>query len=97
MFVADGGAIVAGRQVWLQQLPSDQVPACGPGLEYMMNNLPFADALGMIFRGSGECAEVSWQFLGLSIAGWSLALFILFIVIGVYQGMRADPIDARIP
>lgn len=89
MFVADGGAVVAGRQLWLQQLPPDQVPACGPGLEYMMENLPLKDTLSLLFSGSGECAEVTWQFLGLSIAGWSMGIFIILIVLGVYQGLRA--------
>ena len=27
---AAGGAATAGRQVWLQHLPPDKVPACGP-------------------------------------------------------------------
>ena len=34
------GMIVAGRHVWLQTLPADQVPECGPGLEYMLNAFP---------------------------------------------------------
>ncbi len=73
--LALGGAGVAGRQVWLQHLPPEQVPPCGPGLEYMLENLPLAQTLAKLFTGSGQCAEVTWRFLGLSIAGWSLAWF----------------------
>lgn len=82
-----GGAIAA-RQVWLQGLPPDQVPECGPGLEYMLEVFPLMDALRMILSGSGECAEVSWTFLGLSIAGWSLVWFGLIVLAAVYAFAR---------
>ena len=82
------GAAIAGRQVWLQHLPPDKVPACGPGLEYMLERFPLADALQKIFAGSGECAEVSWRFLGLTIAEWSLlwlvALGIYAVIVALY-------------
>ena len=73
--LALGGFGVAARQVWLQHLPADQVPACGPDLFYMMENFPFSRMLQKLFMGSGQCAEVHWRFLGLSIAEWSLAWF----------------------
>jgi len=70
-----GGFGVAARQVWLQHLPADQVPACGPDLFFMMENFPLKRILEKVFYGSGQCAEVKWRFLGLSIAEWSLACF----------------------
>ena len=70
-----GGIVTATRQVWLQHLPPDQVPACGPDLFYMMENFPLARTLQLLLRGSGQCAEVHWRFLGLSIAEWSIACF----------------------
>lgn len=73
--VAAIGAGVAGRHVWLQSLPPDQVPACGPGYDYLMEAFPLDKALGMIFTGSGECADVDWQFLGLSMPWWTLIAF----------------------
>ena len=73
-----GGLATATRQVWLQHLPPDQVPACGPDLYFMVENLPFSRMLQLLLRGSGQCAEVHWTFLGLSIAEWSLAWFVLF-------------------
>ena len=39
------GAITAGRQVWLQRLPSDQIPECGPGVAYLLEVYPFQKAL----------------------------------------------------
>jgi len=87
------GAVVAGRQVWLQHLPPDQVPSCGPGLDYMLEVFPLADAVKMAFTGSGECAEVDWTFLSLSIAEWSLIFFACLTVAAVVhasgKGFRA--------
>jgi protein dithiol:quinone oxidoreductase len=74
------GAGIAGRQVWLQHLPPELVPECGPGLEYMMEVFPFMEAMKMIISGSGECAEVHWTFLTLSIAEWSLICFSLILI-----------------
>jgi len=77
------GVIVAGRHVWLQNLPADQVPECGPGLEYLLDVFPLTEALSLVFRGSGECADVQWVFLGLTIPGWTLVFFTAFTISGV--------------
>lgn len=77
------GATIAGRQVWLQHLPADQVPECGPGLDFMMEAFPLGETLKMVFTGSGECAKVDWTFLGFSIAELSLAWFIAFALASV--------------
>ncbi len=45
---AAGGGAVAARHVWLQHLPEDQVPACGPSLEYMLETLPFTETLSLV-------------------------------------------------
>jgi disulfide bond formation protein DsbB len=80
-FVFGGtGAALAARQVWLQSLPKDQVPACGMSLNYMLETLPFTDTLRKVLEGSGECAEKAWEFLQLSIAGWTLVFFIAMVV-----------------
>ena len=48
----------------------DQVPACGPSLDYLLDVFPLMDVLQMVLAGDGSCAEVSWQLLGISIPGW---------------------------
>jgi len=85
---AAGGAGTAIRQVYLQHLPPDQVPACGPDLFYMVENLPVGRTLQLLFRGSGQCAEVHWRFLGLSIAEWSLVWFLLFAALAVLLALK---------
>lgn len=84
------GAGFALRQIYLQSLPQDQVPACGPSLEYMMQEFPLRDVLAVMFSGDGNCAEVLWQdpLIGLGIPEWSLVGFIMIIVVAVYQALR---------
>jgi disulfide bond formation protein DsbB len=90
LVVAAAGASVAGRQVWLQMLPPDRVPACGPGLSYMLERFPLSKALQKIFEGSGECAEAGWRFLGLTIAGWSLVWLVALGAFAVFIAARAQ-------
>lgn len=83
------GAAAAGRQVWLQSLPPDKVPQCGPDLYFMLQNFPLSRTLEKLFHGTGECAVVDWSFLGLSIAGWSLAWFVAFCAYALWLAIRA--------
>jgi disulfide bond formation protein DsbB len=88
------GAAIAGRQVWLQHLPPERVPECGPGLSYLLERYPLPQALGKILAGTGDCAQTGWTFLGLSIAGWSLVWFVLLGCLAFFLallGARAAP------
>lgn len=81
-------AVVGGgfsiRQLYLQSLPEDQVPACGPDMSYMLENFPLADVLAAMTRGTGDCAEVVWQF-GLTIPGWALVGFLAITGLAIVQ------------
>ncbi len=66
------GIAVASRHIWIQHLPADKVPACGPGLNYMLDHFPMSKILKELMHGSGECAAKVWSFLGLGIPEWSL-------------------------
>ena len=83
-----GGAATAGRQVWLQHLPPDKVPQCGPDLFFMMENFPLSRTLKTLISGTGECAAVDWTFMGLSIAEWSLLWFLGFLVTMLWMAVR---------
>ncbi len=82
------GGAVSLRHVWLQNLPEDQVPACGPGLSYMFENFPLADAFNLLMRGDGNCADVSWTLLGLSMPAWVAIAFAGLIVVNLWQMRR---------
>jgi len=74
------GAAVAGRHIWLQNLPADKVPECGPGLDYMLDVFPMRDVLAMVFSGSGECADIDWTFLGITLPELALLGFVALLV-----------------
>ena len=70
------GALIAGRHIWLQNLPAGEVPECGPSLGYMLENFPLADVLTTVLHGSGSCAEVKWTFIGMSMPMWTFAWYV---------------------
>ncbi len=88
VLTAGAGVAVAGRHLWLQNLPPDAVPACGPGFDYIIDSFPILEALRLIFSGSGECASVDWDFLGLSMPAWVLAWFVLLGAVGAWNNLR---------
>ncbi|QIL90840.1 disulfide bond formation protein B [Microbulbifer harenosus] len=83
-----GGLYFSGRQLWLQSLPEDQVPACGPGITYMVEMFPMSEVLKTLLTGDGNCAEVKWTLLGLSIPGWAAVGFVGLILFGLWQAFR---------
>jgi len=88
MCAAGAGAAIAGRHVWLQHLPPDKVPDCGPGLDWMLDTLPLNAVLRKVFTGSGECAKVDWTFLSLSMPEWTLIWFAVFVAGAAWYGFR---------
>ena len=83
------GAGIAGRHVWLQHLPPEQVPACGPGLSYMIESLPnWLAVVKKVLAGSGECAEVNWTLFGFSMPEWTLLCFLLLAIGALVTGFR---------
>ncbi len=85
---ATAGTGVAGRHVWLQHLPPDLVPECGPGLNYMLENFPLSETLATVFLGSGSCAEIKWSFMGLSMPAWNLAWYLALGIITLWFTFR---------
>lgn len=86
--LALSGIGVASRHIWIQHLPKDEVPACGPGLDYMLDNFPMADVWKELMHGSGECAARGWTFLTLGIPEWSLIWYVLLAVWAALIALR---------
>ncbi len=82
------GAAAAGRHVWLQNTPTDKIPECFPGLGAIFEHNSLFDAFAIVIGGTGECGEVLWTFLGLSIPAWVLVAFALFGMAALLQIMR---------
>jgi len=83
------GAAIAGRHIWLQNLPPGEVPECGPGLNYMLENFPVTEVLSSVLRGSGSCAEVKWSFMSMSMPMWTLIWYIGLGVMTLWIAYRA--------
>lgn len=84
-----GGITIAARHSWLQHLPADEVPACGPGLDYLIDAFPLSDVFRLVFTGSGECASIDWQFIGLSLPEATLVFFLGYAI--TYIGLSIYP------
>jgi len=90
------GSIPAIRHVYIKSLPEDQIPACGPSLEYLVDMLPTSEVISAVLAGDGECAKDNWTMLGLSMPAWVLLFFIgiaILMIINIYQHMRAKKAD----
>lgn len=82
------GAGLAIRHLYLQSLPADELPACLPGLTYMVEVFPWQDVAKAMIMGTGDCGEVVWTFLGLSIPGWTLVAFIGMAIVNLFIAIR---------
>jgi disulfide bond formation protein DsbB len=82
---------VAARHLYIQSLPPDAVPACGASLAYMMKVFSVNEVLVKVLTGSGECAKISWTFLGISMPGWVLVAALLLGIYGLWVNLRRQP------
>ena len=61
------------------------VPAeCGIDLDYMFENFPIREAFSLLFKGTGDCSEIDWLFLGLSLPQLALIAYIMLCVLTFY-------------
>ena len=84
-FLALCGSAISIRHIWLQHLPPDQVPECGPGLEYIFQNFPLTATIKLMLNGTGECAKIDWTLLGFSIPQWTLLAFLMLASLSIIQ------------
>lgn len=86
------GAVVAIRHLIVQFSPKDPLmEGCGPGLNYLMDSFPIAEAIKKAFMATGDCGEIGWTFLGLTMPGWTLICYVLLGVGALWAGFRRRP------
>lgn len=85
------GAAIAGRHVWLQRLPEDERPACGPTLDYLMDFMPLTEVISTILKGDGNCAIIDAQWLGISLPGWTMIAFVGLVLLALATPVLARP------
>lgn len=91
-FIAAFGLFFAIRQLWLQSLPVDQMPACMPGLDVLIRYFPLEKVVHALLWGTGDCGEVSWQWLGLTMPAWTALFFSLFLLMDLIFYFFLDPL-----
>ena len=89
------GMLLASRQLYLQSLPAELVPSCAPDIDYLLETLPFLEVFTMAIMGDGNCAEVLWSFMGVSIPGWTLIGFIIILIYTAKVLLSADEIHSH--
>ncbi len=90
VIAAGAGAGVAGWHVWIQSQPADENIACGAmSLDYMLEIFSYQETITRAFQGTGNCADIDWAFLGLSMPAWTLVIF-LAIIVGAILALRRD-------
>jgi disulfide bond formation protein DsbB len=82
---------IALRHLYIQSLPPDAVPACGASLDFMLKVFSLSEVLVKVLTGSGECAKITWEFLGLAMPAWVLISALLLGVWGVWVNLRRQP------
>lgn len=82
------GLFIAIRHVWIQSLPPEKAPACGPNLDYLLNNFPLNEVLKIILSGSGECTKIQGTLFGFSLAQWTLGGMVLLVGWAVFAGVQ---------
>jgi disulfide bond formation protein DsbB len=87
---ATAGSGVAARHVWLQHFSLDEALSCNPGFSYMIESFPLGKALDMIFKGSGECTDIDWWFLGLSMPVWTFLCIVMLGAFGIWTNLRRN-------
>ena len=81
------GAGIAGRHTWVQLHPPE-MPTCSPGWNFLVEQNTWLGVVRKVLLATGDCANIDWQFLGLSMPMWSLAWFVALGLAALYAGFR---------
>jgi protein dithiol:quinone oxidoreductase len=95
IFVAAAAATwVAGRHVWIQHQPPGTVPACGAPLDNLLQMFPLLEVIRKVMTGGGECGNIDWTLLGISMPGWVLIAAVSLGLVGILNN-AVYPVRAR--
>jgi disulfide bond formation protein DsbB len=89
---------VAARHVWVQSQPPGAVPSCGasPGYMLLKLHIPVGQVIRKVLTGSGECAQVNWRLLGLSMPAWVLIAAFCLGILALLANFRTAAPRARL-
>jgi protein dithiol:quinone oxidoreductase len=82
---------IALRHLYIQHLPPGSVPACGASLDFMLKVFSLSEVLVKVLTGDGECAKITWEFLGLAMPAWVLISALVLGVYALWVNLRHQP------
>jgi disulfide bond formation protein DsbB len=92
IFLAAGAATwVSGRHVWVQHQPPGTVPSCGAPLDNLLQMFPLLEVVRRVMTGGGECGNIDWTLLGVSMPGWVLILSVTLGLVGILNNIVYPP------
>jgi len=56
----------------------------------MFDVFPWQEIMQAMVMGTGECGDVVWTFLGISIPGWTLVAFVCMAFINILIALRVN-------
>ncbi|MBS0215149.1 MAG: disulfide bond formation protein B [Proteobacteria bacterium] len=84
---AIAGAGVALRHVWVQYFPPPMA-GCGSPMSFMLEMMPAQSVLRKVLTASGDCSNINWSFLGLTMPAWCALWFIGLGIWAIAAGWR---------
>ena len=85
------GVSVATYHFVIQLIPHQGLSSCGPGASYILEHFKFADVFRLFLTGTGDCTQVVWTFLGLSMPFWVGLAFLGLFALCAWQFWLALP------
>lgn len=89
MLSAAMGIWISAKHLYIQNLPKDQVMDCGAPLDVLMDVMPLFDVIKEVLAGDGKCAEINFEWLGLTMPGWMLVIFSIAFLVMLYRLIQA--------
>lgn len=76
------GMLVSWRHIWLQQHAAELTQtSCLPDIRVMSRMMTLPDMFWtLLYQGGTECSQIKWVFLGITMPGWVLLLYILTFI-----------------
>ena len=78
------GTLISAKQVRLQYRPGSNSFECGGELSVDQESFSFSKILKILSDSNHNCSEILWSFLGISIAGWALVIFVFLIILNIF-------------
>ena len=82
------GIIFSGRHIMIQEKLITVPAECGIDLDYMFENFPLTQAMNLLFKGTGDCSNIDWSFIGITLPQYALMGYLIFLTIAIITFLK---------